>query len=93
MENWGRVFAMTSCVCHQYRVPGGFHDFSEFDQFNAEIKNVDFFREVPVLKTLGGVGGLMEAWFECQRCGQIWRLVEPDPPFKGMWSQVNSEKE
>jgi len=84
---------MTSCVCSQYRVPGGFDAFSEFDQFNVEIKSSDLFREVPVVKTLGGVGGLMEAWFKCKKCGQTWRLVEPDPPFKGMWSKVSSESE
>lgn len=84
---------MTSCACSQYRGPGGFHDFSEFDQFNLEIKNSSLFRKVPVLKSLGGVGGLVEEWFECQECGQIWRLVEPDPPFRGMWSQIKSESE
>lgn len=30
---------------------------------------------------------LEERWFKCQ-CGDIWRLVKPDFPFKGIFEKV-----
>jgi hypothetical protein len=29
-----------------------------------------------------------EEWYECPQCGQVWRLVHPDPPFAGLWEKV-----
>ena len=82
---------MTICSCGSCRESGGFNDFADFYQFKEDISRSNLFRQVPVLKQFGGVGGLVEQWFECEGCGQVWRLVEPDPPFKGMWAEVNSE--
>ena len=30
-------------------------------------------------------------WFRDIDSGKIWRLVEPDFPFKGLWEQVDEE--
>lgn len=27
-------------------------------------------------------------WFKDSETGQIWRLVPPDPPFRGLWEPV-----
>jgi hypothetical protein len=27
-------------------------------------------------------------WFRHLASGEIWRLVDPDPPFKGLWERV-----
>jgi len=27
-------------------------------------------------------------WFKDRETGQIWRLVPPDPPFRGLWEPV-----
>lgn len=29
-------------------------------------------------------------WFQDAQTGAIWRLVAPDPPFRGLWEQVVS---
>ena len=31
-----------------------------------------------------------EHWFKCNRDGQVWRLVAPDPPFRGVFKPVPS---
>ena len=30
-----------------------------------------------------------EWWFQHQRSGEIWRLVEPDPPFYGIFEPID----
>ena len=32
--------------------------------------------------------GFEERWFEFKSVGQVWRLVYPDPPFKGYWGRA-----
>ncbi len=27
-------------------------------------------------------------WISCERTGEVWRLVEPQPPFMGLWEPV-----
>jgi hypothetical protein len=29
-----------------------------------------------------------EKWFECVENGEVWRLVAPDPPFRGVFKPV-----
>jgi len=29
-----------------------------------------------------------EHWYECVSTGEIWRLVAPDPPFRGVFKKV-----
>ncbi|CCH48760.1 protein of unknown function [Pseudodesulfovibrio piezophilus C1TLV30] len=28
-------------------------------------------------------------WFQDPSSGEVWRLIEPDFPFKGLWERVN----
>lgn len=79
---------MRKCECGELRPEGGFHDFVEFDEFIDLVRSKKAFRSEPVLLGYGEVGGLDESWFKCQVCGQMWRLVAPDPPFIGMWARV-----
>lgn len=32
--------------------------------------------------------GVEERWVYCESLGQVWRLVYPDPPFKGCWLPI-----
>lgn len=74
------------CKC-QIRNEGGFGGWADFDEFSAQITDTDFIA-VPV-KTKYSSIGFIEKWFQCNECGNVWRLVEPDPPFKGNWSQIS----
>jgi hypothetical protein len=31
-------------------------------------------------------------WFQDAATGSVWRLVSPDPPFKGLWEPVNDAR-
>lgn len=32
-----------------------------------------------------------ERWFRFTEINEVWRLVNPDPPFTGYWGQVQSQ--
>jgi hypothetical protein len=34
------------------------------------------------------VAGLTERWYRNTATGEVWRLVEPDGPFRGEWERV-----
>lgn len=75
------------CQCN-IRNEGGFSNWDDFDEFSIRIANTNF-KNIPVKETYSDVG-FVEMWFQCNKCGSIWRLVEPDPPFRGNWSRVIS---
>ncbi|WP_229604028.1 MULTISPECIES: hypothetical protein [Pseudomonas] len=87
VEGWRGVVKMI-CGCSGLREVGGFASFPEYDDFLKTLKSSDLFFSVEVEKNYSGVGGLEEFWFKCRECGDIWRIVEPDPPFGGMWCKV-----
>ncbi len=73
------------CQCN-IRNEGGFSNWDDFDKFSVQIANSNF-KKIPVKESYSDFG-FIEMWFQCNQCGSIWRLVEPDPPFKGNWSRV-----
>ncbi|MEZ9526866.1 hypothetical protein [Enterovibrio norvegicus] len=64
-----------------------FYDFVEYGDFEIAIHESDSFTEVEVDRPYAKVG-LEEKWFKNSSNGEVWRLVRPDPPFKGNWSKV-----
>lgn len=69
------------------------HDFrsrSEFERFESwmqdEIRNLRA-REVAVGSSYAGTT-LSEKWFVHMGSGEVWRLVWPDPPFRGVFERV-----
>lgn len=32
--------------------------------------------------------GVDEKWFKCKDSGEVWRLIAPEPPSRGLWSVV-----
>ena len=44
-------------------------------------------REEPVKKPYSGVDW-DEHWFRCLATKQMWRLIAPDPPFKGLFKRI-----
>lgn len=75
------------CECATLRAPGPFHGWADFDAFAVSLREGTLFAEVPVEKPHSNVG-LVEKWFKCAKCNSLWRLVEPDPPFAGVWERV-----
>ena len=44
--------------------------------------------EVPVEVRYSNAGLLKERWYRNTETGEVWRLVEPDYPFQGVWERV-----
>jgi hypothetical protein len=69
----------------------GFTSPGEYQRFVRYIEGLvssGYVEEVPVDPAYGP--GLIYGgrWFANKNTGQIWRLVEPDFPFKGLWEQI-----
>lgn len=77
-----------TCGCSALREPGGFSNFPEYEEHKRRVIESGLFVPALVRQQYADVGGVDEAWYECRTCGRIWRLVEPDPPFKGVWGEV-----
>lgn len=80
-----------TCDCFTLKVVGGFSSFPDYDSHKQAIAHSGLFLPVPVGHRFADVGGVDEYWYKCTSCGQLWRLVEPDPPFRGIWSKVTEE--
>lgn len=76
------------CICSVLEEIDGFHSIWEFERFQKYIeglvKDGDLV-QVPVKKYYAG---FPEEWYRCKECPQIWRLVHPDFPFKGIWGRI-----
>lgn len=75
------------CECGSIHKPGPFSGWNDFDAFLATLKAAPSLSLVPVKVPHSNVG-LQENWYQCSKCQAVWRLVEPDPPFTGLWEQV-----
>lgn len=81
------MVSKVSCGC-EIRPEGGFQGWDEFDAFVKALKADPSFMPIPVGKPYSNVG-FVESWYRCTACLAIWRLVEPDPPFVGLWEKVD----
>lgn len=76
------------CSCCRLREPGPFTGWSDFDSFVSSLRNSAALTPVPIEAPYFNVG-LLESWYRCSKCRGIWRLVEPDPPFAGLWERIS----
>lgn len=73
--------------CSSTREKETFSDWTDFDNFSLSISHNPEFVAISVMAPYANVG-LPEKWYRCVHCGTVWRLVEPDPPFRGLWQKV-----
>ena len=69
----------------------GFSSLGEFRRFEAYIEKQVSDREAEELEPDPeyGKGEIFGGrWFRDVESGQVWRLLEPDFPFKGLWEPV-----
>lgn len=76
------------CDCEKFRESGAFAGWRDFDSFVVILKAANEFSNIPVVEPYSNVG-LLESWYQCGKCQDIWRLVEPDPPFAGLWERTS----
>ena len=75
------------CSCGVDSFVGTFRTPSEYKALLDTIERSGCLSEVPVSQAYDNVGS-KERWFACAKCGRHWRLVDPDPPFTGIWQEV-----
>lgn len=70
----------------------GFESPREYARFCAWIAaQVDAgeFEQVPVSEPSSDlIFGVEERWYRCKTSGEVWRLVAPEPPFRGLWGEL-----
>ena len=74
------------CPCLTLRPSPGFEDLEAFRVFQRSLDG-EAYLEISVGTPYANIGE-QEWWYRCQPCGDIWRLVEPDGPFAGVWRRV-----
>ncbi len=80
-----------SCICGQWEEIHGFDSPGEYKSFVSWIEShlkEKKITEVNVEKPYDGSSLFRERWLFCAECGKIWRLVEYDFPFKGLFEKV-----
>jgi hypothetical protein len=59
----------------------------DYENLTTQLNGISSLYEVPVQIPYDDVG-CKERWFRCSECGNTWRLVDPDPPFLGVFEKV-----
>jgi hypothetical protein len=77
-----------NCLCSEWDEIGGFQAPSEYDRFVKWIEEQVKGGTVREIKVEQRYGGFRERWFRCGGCEKIWRLVDHDFPFKGLFAVV-----
>jgi hypothetical protein len=84
-----------TCACaeweeiHDFQSPAEYARFVEWLDKQIEAGRVD---ESPVVRPYGRSELFEERWFRCRECGVMWRLVAPDPPFRGVFEHVEMSR-
>jgi len=75
------------CNCNS-RVNSIFNEWEDYYKHQEKVNDNIYFKNMPVLVPYTDTG-FIEKWYQCNKCGVKWRLVEPDLPFRGNWSKVS----
>jgi hypothetical protein len=63
-------------------------DYRRFQQWIDGQVSSGLAAAVPIAKPYSGSSLWDEHWYKCLGDGKIWRLVGPDPPFRGIFKVV-----
>ena len=78
---------MNACdweAIHGFESPG---EYRRFCSWLAAQVNAGSVEEVPVTRPSDDlISGLDEKWYRCKASGDVWRLVAPQAPFRGLWA-------
>lgn len=89
MENRGR-YTRVDMKCNNCSESNANLQFTNLDGYTKLLTyletSIEWMREGEN-NCYGGVG-LLQRFFRCSMCGRLWRLVEPDAPFRGLWERI-----
>lgn len=69
-----------------FRTPG---EYERFVRWLEEQVDAGRLERVPVEEHYYGFTVMHEHWFRVPATGELWRLVEPDPPTYGLFGRVD----
>lgn len=76
------------CICVMLEEIDGFHSIWEFERFQRYVEELVKNRDLVEVSVQKKYAGFPEQWYQCNSCNQIWRLIHPDFPFKGIWDRA-----
>ena len=77
-----------SCICNVLEEINEFFSITEFERFQKYIEGLVNDGDLIEVHVKKPYAGFPEQWLKCTLCPQIWRLVHPDFPFKGIWKKI-----
>ena len=81
-----------ACEWEPVREFGSSREYERFQQRMEDQVASGLAARVPVQSPYSGSSLWEEHWYECLSDRQVWRLVAPDPPFKGIFKPVALQK-
>ncbi len=69
----------------------GFASYAEFQQFCVWMREIiaeGKAKQIPVLSRYRGIESLTEEWYIHIESQTTWRLIWPDPPFRGLFEEL-----
>ncbi len=72
--------------CQGIRSQRQFDDLADFRRTRATIQASSELRPVPGASP--EYAGIVEQRYRCAVCDRLWRLLEPDPPYRGGWEEI-----
>lgn len=79
---------MTECLWEPIEVFVSRGEFDRFVAWMSKLETNSITEKVPVSQPYLGATSFTEQWFKHSGSGQVWRLVWPDGPFKGLFERV-----
>lgn len=79
--------------CASWEPIAGFQSPGEYERFRrwiAERVSEGTAEEVPVDASWRDANTLFESWYRCKETGEVWRLLDPDPPSRGAFDRLAS---
>ncbi|MBK7208533.1 MAG: hypothetical protein IPH91_09770 [Elusimicrobia bacterium] len=73
---------------HGFQTTGEFNRFVEFLKTQVNLGILQEIPSDPAYSKGEIVGG---RWFREIKSGKVWRLIDPDPPFRGLWEMVGKQ--
>lgn len=75
---------------HPRRQFSSWREYDELNRMLGEAISRGFVEEVPVMRS--STTPNREKWFRDNETGDIFRLLEPEPPAQGWWERVDLEE-
>lgn len=82
-----------SADCAEWEPIHGFRSPAEFERFREWIAArvaEGIAEEVAVDMAFKDANPMFEQWYRCGETGEIWRLMEPTPPSRGLFDRLDA---